>query len=695
MISDIDEQRQYRTTLLALTDRRIYSSGTAVGEWPLTDVEKLKTKDRAGLGTLEMLGYSRRLSYWHYTIAQGPAALVFGDRFEDVKGGHAIRKHFDEEEIPEGEEQVTPPDTMALFRLWRFAKPHAWWMFVAFVLSLSATIADVETAKMTRPLINLLTQYESAKISSLSPAIFYLGIMLGAAVVAWVLGWAQGAILAWVSERVTGDLRSKTYAHLQKLSLEYFGGKRTGDLMSRISNDSDRLCQFLSDSIVDFMANTILLFVVAVSLFQMNWKLGLVTLVPFPFVVLMMYYARDKLQVGFQAGSRAWAHMTSVLADTIPGIRVVKAFAQEDREIERFQTANEAVVTANNRVNSLWTFFWPLITFLNSLGVFVVWAFGVWLIMRHEPDFDVGTLTAFVWLSMKFYGKLEMMSRMVNASQRAATSAQRIFEILDRVSNVPDPARPVMVDKLQGELEFRHVGFRYGNRKVIKDFSLKIHAGEMIGLVGQTGAGKSTLINLVCRFFDVAEGAIFADGVDIRSYKVEQYRRNVGIVLQDPFLFYGTIAENISYGRPDATREEVINAAKAARAHEFILQLADGYDSLVGERGQSLSGGERQRISIARALLIDPRILILDEATSALDSTTERQIQEALQNLVRGRTTIAIAHRLSTLRQANRIMVIERGRLVEIGTHDELMEIDGAYAELHRAQQALTKDIGW
>jgi ATP-binding cassette subfamily B protein len=217
----------------------------------------------------------------------------------------------------------------------------------------------------------------------------------------------------------------------------------------------------------------------------------------------------------------------------------------------------------------------------------------------------------------------------------------------------------------------------------------------MIGLVGHTGAGKSTLINLVCRFFDVAEGAILADGVDIRSYKVEQYRRNVGIVLQDPFLFYGTIAENISYGLPSATREQIINAAKAAKAHDFILQLADGYDSLVGERGQSLSGGERQRISIARALLIDPRILILDEATSALDSTTERQIQEALENLVRGRTTIAIAHRLSTLRQANRIMVIERGRLVEIGTHEELLKLDGAYAALHKAQQALTKDIGW
>lgn len=696
MISDIDQQRQYRITLLALTDRRIFSvSSNDVRDWRLADVERLKTKDRAGLGTLEMLGPNQRLSFWHYTIAQGPAALIFGDRFEDLKAGHAIRKHVVEEEIPEGEEQEVPPNTMALFRLWRFAKPHAGWMFLAFLLSLTATIADVEMAKMTEPLVNLLYAYEAGKIDSLSPTIYFLGVMLGAAVIAWILGWAQGAILAWVSERVTGDLRSKTYAHLQKLSLEYFGGKRTGDLMSRISNDSDRLCQFLSDSIVDFTANTILLGVVAWTLYFKNGNLAIATLIPVPFIVWLMYYSRDKLQAGFQAGSRAWAHMTSVLADTIPGIRVVKAFAQEEREIERFRTANEAVVAANNRVNSLWTFFWPLITFLNALGVFVVWAYGIWLIAKHDPNLNVGALTAFVVLSTRFYSKLEMMSRFVNASQRAATSAQRIFEILDRVSNVPEPARPAPLDKLQGELEFRHVGFRYGNRKVINDFSLKIHAGEMIGLVGHTGAGKSTLINLVCRFFDVAEGSILADGVDIRSYKVESYRANVGIVLQDPFLFYGTIAENISYGRPNATREEIINAAKAARAHEFILQLADGYDSLVGERGQSLSGGERQRISIARALLIDPRILILDEATSALDSTTERQIQEALQNLVRGRTTIAIAHRLSTLRQANRIMVIERGRLVEIGTHDELMQIDGAYAELHRAQQALTKDIGW
>ncbi len=698
MTSDIDQGRFYRATLLVLTDQRFFSHSVVTGlqEWPLSQVEKLKTKDRAGLGTLELLGSGGRLATWHYTIAQGPSALILGDRFDDLKANRASTARTDEpEDIPEAEEHEAPPDTTSLLRLWQFARPHLGLMLVAVAMSLTASIAEVQTLRMTAPLVDLLGEYKTKPNSVATDAVFYLGLMLVAAVMAWLLGWGQGAILAKVSERVTGDLRQRTFAHLQKLSLEYFGGKRTGDLMSRISSDSDRLCSFLSDSIVDFTANTILLVVVAYALFQENFTLALVALLPFPFIVWLMYYARDKLQVGFQASSRAWGAMSSILADTIPGIRVVKAFAQEDREIERFSIANEVVVTANNRVNALWTFFWPLITFLNHLGVFVVWVFGVWLVTRSDLDFKIGALVAFVALSGRFYSKLEMMSRIVNASQRAAASAQRIFEILDRVSSVPEPAKPVAIDKLRGELEFRHVGFRYGNRKVIRDFTLKIEAGEMIGLVGHTGAGKSTLINLVCRFFDVAEGAILADGVDIRSYKVEQYRRNVGIVLQDPFLFYGTIAENISYGLPGATREQIISSAKAARAHEFILQLADGYDSLVGERGQSLSGGERQRISIARALLIDPRILILDEATSALDSTTERQIQEALQNLVRGRTTIAIAHRLSTLRQANRIMVIERGRLVEIGTHEKLLEIDGAYAALHKAQQALTKDIGW
>uniref|UniRef100_A0A7C4LNN0 ABC transporter ATP-binding protein n=1 Tax=Schlesneria paludicola TaxID=360056 RepID=A0A7C4LNN0_9PLAN len=701
---DVDSTRRFSPLYVVLTPRRIFTAAVngsldnGTISLPLQEVVRLKTRDRAGLGTLEALGTDRRLAVWHYTFSQGPAVLVLMDRFDELKAGRdVVHSRDDEPDVPEAETTEPPPNTLALFRLWQFVRPHVGWVILAFVLSLLATFGAIIPRELTAPLVDGLTQFQTGR-GAFPPVGWYLTGMLAAFVLAWLLGWAQGAILAWVSERVSADLRNSTYANLQKLSLEYFGGKRTGDLMSRLSTDSDRLCQFLSDNVVDFAADLLLLACVAARLFATDSMLATLTLAPFPLVMWVMYYARDKLQAGFLASANAWSQMTSVLADTIPGIRVVKAFAQEQREVERFRQANEVVVQTNRRVNSIWTFFWPFIAFLNNVGVLVVWGFGAYLIYRSQlagGNFTIGELTKFVLLSQLFYGRLESMSRMVNQSQRAAASAQRIFEVLDRVPSVPEPARPVPLDRLRGELEFRQVGFRYGSRKVIKDFTLHIRPGEMIGLVGHTGAGKSTLVNLVCRFFDVAEGAILADGVDIRSYRLADYRRNIGIVLQDPFLFYGTIAENIAYGRPQATRQEIMAAARAARAHEFILQLPDGYDSVVGERGQALSGGERQRISIARALLINPSLLILDEATSAVDTQTEREIQEALHNLIQGRTTIAIAHRLSTLRQAQRIVVIERGRIVEIGTHDELLARDGAYAALHRAQVELTKDIGW
>jgi ATP-binding cassette subfamily B protein len=278
------------------------------------------------------------------------------------------------------------------------------------------------------------------------------------------------------------------------------------------------------------------------------------------------------------------------------------------------------------------------------------------------------------------------MSRMAAAVQRAAASAHRIFEIMDQVPRVPEPPAPVHLPRIEGKVEFRDVWFRYGNRPVIRGVNFTVEPGEMIGLVGASGGGKTTLVNLACRFYDVTEGAILVDGVDIRRLPIEEYRRNIGLVLQEPFLFYGTVAENIAYGSPAACPAEIVRAARAARAHEFIMRLPDGYDSLVGERGQSLSGGERQRISIARALLIDPRILILDEATSSVDTETEREIQLAIENLVRGRTTIAIAHRLSTLERADRLIVVEQGQIVESGSHEELIRSRGVYSRLHRVQ---------
>jgi ATP-binding cassette subfamily B protein len=286
----------------------------------------------------------------------------------------------------------------------------------------------------------------------------------------------------------------------------------------------------------------------------------------------------------------------------------------------------------------------------------------------------------------RFYTRLDSMSRIVAHVQRAAAGAKRIFEILDHVSSVPEAANPKPMPVVKGQIDIEDINFRYGNRAVVRGLSLNIAPGEMIGLVGQSGSGKTTLVNLLCRFYDVSDGAIRIDGVDIRELRLSDYRRHIGLVLQEPFLFFGTIAENIAYGMPQASREEIVAAARAAHAHEFIMRLPQAYDSLVGERGQGLSGGERQRISIARALLIDPRILILDEATSSVDSETEQEIQRALDNLVRGRTTIAIAHRLSTLQQADRLVVLERGRLVEQGSHADLMQRQGAYYRLYEAQ---------
>jgi ATP-binding cassette, subfamily B, bacterial len=708
---DLDHGLKYAKRLVVLTDRRLLGYGEAETPaswqaWPLNENLIVECRDRGGAGSLEVVTHSQRLCNWRYTPIVATAAHQFAARVTAARqksSGSAATVSIcpscgspiasDDGVCQSCAAVLSPPAISSLYRLIGFARPWAARITLGFLLTLAGTAVGLIPPYLTKPLVDdVLSPYQNGHPVNKSLAAWLLAGFAGAALLAWLLEWPRTYVLAWVSERISADLRNKTYAHLQWLSLEFFGGKRTGDLIARIGSDTDKICTFLSVNLVSFGSDLMMIVMTAGLMLSMDPRLAVVSLVPFPVIVWLVYRVRARLRRGFRQASVAWGDLTSVLADTIPGVRVVKAFAQEDREIERFGRSNRRVVDINDRVNVTWSFFGPTVRFSTEIGLLIVWAYGCWQVFHGGVT--VGVLIAFVAFIVRFFTRIESLIFMVSATQRAAVASQRIFEILDRVPTVADPVRPVHPGRLEGAIELRGVRFKYGTREVLHGLDLSIRPGEMIGLVGASGAGKSTLINLICRFYDVAEGSILADGVDIRSFPKAEYRANVGIVLQDPFLFYGTIAENIAYGRPSASHDQIVAAARAARAHEFILRLPDGYDSLVGERGQTLSGGERQRISIARALLIDPRILILDEATSSVDTETEREIQTALENLIRGRTTLAIAHRLSTLRRADRLVVLERGRIVEIGNHQELLERPGVYARLHQAQLEVVQGVG-
>lgn len=512
--------------------------------------------------------------------------------------------------------------------------------------------------------------------------------LLGAQLLGQGAGIVRGRLLVRLGTRLSHDLRMQLYARLQFLSLRFFDKHPVGAMIARVTQDTSSLESVLVDGMQYLVVNILTLVGIGVVLFVMNWKLTLIALIPVPIVlVLSNLFWKHVISLWH----RYWhyrSRLTVSVSDTLSGKRVVKAFAKETEEIDRFMQHSRNVQTSDAAAEQTWTTLFPVLWFIASTGALLVWYTGGREVLGGA--ITLGTLMTFLAYLGMLYGPLQFLSRIGDYLARSLTSAERVFEILDTDSDVQDEADPVPMPAIRGRVEFRDVTFGYeAHKPVLKRVAMDVKPGEMIGLVGRSGAGKSTTINLLCRLFDPQEGAILVDGVDLRKIAQKDLRSQIGVVLQDTFLFNGSIAENIGYAKPQATREDIMAAAKAANAHDFIVSKSEGYDTRVGERGQLLSGGERQRIAIARAILHNPRILVLDEATASVDTDTEKQIQEAIARMVKGRTTFAIAHRLSTLRNADRIALLKDGEVAEMGTHQELIDKKGEFSRLVDMQKEL------
>jgi ATP-binding cassette subfamily B protein len=580
-----------------------------------------------------------------------------------------------------------------ILRLATYLKPYWKQAALLSVMILSSTALGLVAPYLTRPLMDVVLAPQGDPLP-VPQRLTWLGwIVLGMAMsqaLAQAINIGQGRTAAWLTHRLAHSLRVQLYQHLQLLSLRFFDKRQIGSVMTRVSQDTESLESVLTISAQFFLANILTLIGIGMVLCLLDWRLFLLVILPVPLVVFLSKAFWKRISTTW---SRWWhfrSRMNAVLNDSLSGVRVVKAFAQEEREIARFNPRSHELAFAGQTAEQTWMTVFPVLHFVTGTGALIVWYVGGSQVLNGR--ISLGTLMTFIAYLAMFYGPFQFLNRLSEWLGRALASAERVFDILDSLPDVPESEDAVPMPHIEGRVQFRDVAFGYEVHKpVLRGITLDIEPGEMIGLVGQSGAGKSTTINLLCRFYDVNGGQILIDGVPIKKIRQQDLRSQIGVVLQDTFLFNGTIAENIGYAKPGATLEEIMAAAKAANAHDFIVQKPDGYDTPVGERGQSLSGGERQRISIARAILHNPRILILDEATSSVDTDTEKQIQDAIARLIRGRTTFAIAHRLSTLRNADRLVVLKDGKIEEVGTHQELLDKKGEFHRLVAMQQEMSR----
>lgn len=493
----------------------------------------------------------------------------------------------------------------------------------------------------------------------------------------------------WTAQMVVGvvrDMKKDVFGTMGKQSISFYKNRQTGGLMTRVMSDADRIIDFFIDGAPNVLIQGFTMIASIVVMLRISVSMSIVTLAVFPVLILMGVYLRPKIHVMYGRRHRAERSLNNALNDNLTGARVVKSFGQEEKEIERFTKTNRNLRDREIDITYRQNFFQFTYGFAQSVATMGAWFVGVYLLMSGK-NMNLGVLMTFVGYVGQLQGPLNFFSRLHNWWADSMNSAERLFEIIDAIPEVQEPEKPVVLGNMKGDISIRNMSFGYDrNRPVLKNLDLEIPGGKMYGIVGRSGAGKTTLVNLISRMYDVREGSILIDGVNVKDLSFDELRRNVAMVSQDTYIFTGTVAQNIAYAKEGAGMVEIMQAAKLAGAHEFIMRMPDGYDTMIGSTGRSLSGGERQRISIARAILADPKILILDEATASVDTETERIIQKSLGYLVQGRTTLSIAHRLSTLRDADYLVVIDNGEITERGTHKELEEQKGTYYKLLELQ---------